>query len=44
MREIRLTLIAATLAALLLQFQQQLPAVQGEALLACAPAPLPHRA
>jgi hypothetical protein len=44
MREIRLTLITATVAALLLQFQQQLPAVRGTALLACTPAPLPHRA
>jgi len=44
MREIRLTLIVATLAALLLQFQQQLPAAQARALLACTPAPLPHRA
>ena len=44
MREIRLTLITATVAALLLQFQAQLPPVQGKLLLACTPAPLPHRA
>ena len=44
MREVRLTIITAALAAALLQLQQQLPQVPAKIVLACTPAALPHPA